>query len=99
MLLQEITKHFKLIRAAAPLAPGEADVAIAAVRHRIELDMGISQQRRIARHLRQEGDAQVGIDHFDQRQQAARSKILHLLGIANLAGGERVIAQAMAVLE
>ena len=89
----------KLADAPTALAPHEADLPIAAFVHRVQPDPRVLQERAAAGHLGQKGDAEVGIDHFHERQQAAGREAGHFLGVADATGGERVIPQAVTVFE
>ena len=64
----ELAQRPELRRARAAAPPGERDRAIALVAERVGLDLRALKQRRAHGHLGQERNAEVRVDHLDQRE-------------------------------
>jgi hypothetical protein len=101
--LQRFRQQPPLGRPRRPRAPGDDDLAAGIGRgQRPHGDGGVVGQARLHRHRRQERHAQARADHVHQgRQGGGREALLvaDALGRLQAAGGQGVVAQAVAVFQ
>ena len=81
------------------LPPSETNLPEIPLGQRVRFHAGLSQQSRTLGHLRQKRDPQVGVYHFNQRQEARCRERADFLGSLEAAGRNGVLTQAVAVIQ
>src|SRR5262252_1621520 len=95
-----LRKQEKLIAPAGAAPPRQADLSRWTIRlQRSGNERGSRQQAGIDRKLRQKRGAESVVDHLYQRLQAGGFELVAVPATDEIAGGERVLAEAMPVLE
>src|SRR5262249_12897043 len=95
-----LRKQQKLVAPTGAAPPRQADLSRRTIRlQRSGNERGSHQHARIDREFRQERGAESVIDHLYQGLQTGRLERVAVPATGEMAGGERVLAQAMPVLE
>src|SRR6516225_9808369 len=95
-----LRKQEKLVASAGAAPPRQADLSRRTIRlQRSGNERGPHQQAGIDREFRQKRGAESVVDHLYQRLQTGGFELVTVPATGEIAGGERVLAEAMPVLE